>query len=73
MASQATAVAAATNEMGRSAAQAATGTSDIAMNISAVASSAQDPSQVLEQIGMSVSELAEMSSTLRANVEMFPY
>jgi methyl-accepting chemotaxis protein len=62
-----------TNEMGRSAAEAATGTSDIAMNISAVASSAQDASQVLEQIGMSVSELAELSANLRARVEMFQY
>ncbi len=62
-----------TNEMGRSAAEAATGTSDIAMNISAVASSAQDASQVLEQIGMSVSELAELSANLRSRVEMFQY
>jgi len=62
-----------TNEMGRSAAAAATGTSDIAMNISSVASSAQDSSQVLEQIGMSVSELAELSANLRSRVEMFQY
>jgi len=62
-----------TNEMGRSAAEAATGTSDIAMNISSVASSAQDSSQVLEQIGSSVSELAELSANLRSRVEMFQY
>ncbi len=62
-----------TNEMGRSAAEAATGTSDIALNISAVARSANDSSQVLEQIGMSVSELAELSANLRSRVEMFQY
>jgi len=62
-----------TNEMGRSAAEAANGTSGIALNISAVASSAQDASQVLEQIGMSVSELAELSANLRSRVEMFQY
>ena len=62
-----------TNEMGRSAAEAATGTSDIALNISAVASSAHDSSNVLDQIGRSVSELAELSATLRSKVEAFQY
>jgi methyl-accepting chemotaxis protein len=62
-----------TNEMGRSAAEAATGTSGIALNISAVATSARDSTEVLAQIGRSVSELAELSANLRARVEMFQY
>ncbi|MCB2412910.1 methyl-accepting chemotaxis protein [Demequina sp. TTPB684] len=62
-----------TNEMSRGVTEAATGSGDIALNISAVASSASDASNVLEQMGMSVSELAELSANLRAKVEMFQY
>jgi methyl-accepting chemotaxis protein len=62
-----------TNEMSRGVAEAATGSGDIALNISAVASSASDASNVLEQMGMSVSELAELSANLRAKVGVFQY
>ena len=62
-----------TNEMSRGVTEAATGSGDIALNITAVASSASDASNVLEQMGMSVSELAELSAHLRAKVEQFQY
>ena len=46
---------------------------DIALNMAAVASSAFDASNVLEQRGMSVSELAELSANLRAKGGLFQY
>ncbi len=62
-----------TAEMGRGAAGAASGSGEIASNIASVAQSAADASHVLQQIGVSVSELAELSATLRAKVETFVY
>ena len=62
-----------TGEMSRGVAEAASGSGDIATNISAVAQASADASQVLEQIGASVSELAELSANLRSSVEVFKY
>ncbi|WP_228372921.1 methyl-accepting chemotaxis protein [Demequina subtropica] len=62
-----------TAEMSRGVAEAATGSGDIASSISGVAQAAQEASTVLDQIGASVSELAELSASLRAKVETFTY
>ncbi|WNM27458.1 methyl-accepting chemotaxis protein [Demequina capsici] len=62
-----------TNEMSRGVAEAAHGSGDIAGNISSVAQASADAAQVLDQIGASVNELAELSATLRAKVEYFTY
>ncbi|MDN4472327.1 methyl-accepting chemotaxis protein [Demequina zhanjiangensis] len=62
-----------TTEMSRGVAEAATGSADIAGNISTVAQASADSAQVLDQIGASVNELAELSSHLRAKVEYFTY
>ncbi|WNM27435.1 methyl-accepting chemotaxis protein [Demequina capsici] len=62
-----------TNEMSRGVAEAADGSANIAGNISSVAQAASDSAQVLDQIGSSVNELAELSATLRAKVEYFTY
>ncbi|WP_082105481.1 methyl-accepting chemotaxis protein [Demequina subtropica] len=62
-----------TAEMSRGVAEAATGSGDIASSISTVAQSSAEASAVLDQIGASVSELAELSAGLRAKVETFTY
>ncbi|WP_083980170.1 methyl-accepting chemotaxis protein [Demequina salsinemoris] len=62
-----------TSEMSRGVAEAATGSADIAGNISSVAQASQDAAQVLDQIGGSVNELAQLSANLRARVEYFTY
>ncbi|MFV0632937.1 methyl-accepting chemotaxis protein [Demequina sp.] len=62
-----------TAEMSRGIAEAAAGSGDIASNIAAVAQASAEASQVLEQMGASVDELAELSSHLRTRVEVFTY
>ncbi|CAL8969986.1 hypothetical protein CELL_00657 [Cellulomonas sp. T2.31MG-18] len=60
-----------TNEMSRGVTEAATGSGEIAQNITAVASAASTSSQVLGQMGDSVAELARLSADLRTRVAAF--
>jgi methyl-accepting chemotaxis protein len=62
-----------TNEMSRGVAEAASGSGDIAANISGVASSAATSAQVLGQMGQAVTELAQLSTGLRTSVGRFTY
>jgi len=62
-----------TNEMSRGVAEAATGSGEIAMNISGVASSAASSSQTLGQMGEAVRELARLSTDLRTRVSAFAF
>ena len=62
-----------TNEMSRSVAEAATGSGEIAGNITGVAAAAAQSSQTLGQMGASIAELARMSDDLRARVANFRY
>jgi methyl-accepting chemotaxis protein len=62
-----------TNEMSRSVAEAATGSGEIAGNITGVAAAAAQSSQTLGQMGASIAELARMSEDLRARVANFRY
>ncbi|MGV8978438.1 MAG: methyl-accepting chemotaxis protein [Cellulomonas sp.] len=62
-----------TNEMSRGVAEAAMGSSEIASNITGVATSADASAQVLGQMGDSVSELARLSADLRNKVAAFTY
>jgi methyl-accepting chemotaxis protein len=62
-----------TNEMSRGVAEAASGSGDIAVNISGVASSAASSAQVLGQMGQAVAELAQLSTGLRTSVGRFTY
>lgn len=62
-----------TNEMSRGVNEAAQGSSQIAANIVSVADAAGDSSRVLEQIGSSVGELAELAADLRSQVATFRY
>jgi methyl-accepting chemotaxis protein len=62
-----------TNEMSRSVAEAATGSGEIATNITGVAAAAASQSDVLGQVGQSVVELAQLSSDLEARVSRFRY
>ncbi|GCD19883.1 hypothetical protein CTKZ_14450 [Cellulomonas algicola] len=62
-----------TNEMSRGVAEAATGSGEIAANITGVATSAATSSEVLSQMGGSVTELARMSADLRERVSMFTF
>jgi methyl-accepting chemotaxis protein len=62
-----------TNEMSRSVAEAATGSGEIATNITGVAAAAAESSQTLNQMGASIAELARMSEDLRARVSGFRY
>ena len=62
-----------TNEMSRGVAEAATGSGEIAVNISGVASSAASSSQTLGQMGDAVNELARMSTDLRTRVSAFTF
>ncbi|WP_246012961.1 methyl-accepting chemotaxis protein, partial [Cellulomonas biazotea] len=60
-----------TNEMSRGVVEAATGSGEIARNITGVATSAAVANDVLGQMGSSVAELARMSADLRTRVEAF--
>ncbi|WP_034610832.1 methyl-accepting chemotaxis protein [Cellulomonas sp. URHD0024] len=62
-----------TNEMSRGVTEAATGSGEIATNISGVASSAASSSQTLGQMGDAVNELARMSTDLRTRVSAFTF
>ncbi|WP_432457698.1 methyl-accepting chemotaxis protein [Cellulomonas iranensis] len=62
-----------TNEMSRGVGEAATGSGEIASNITGVASSAQEASTTLGQMGVSVAELARLSEDLRRRVAAFTY
>ncbi len=62
-----------TNEMSRSVAEAATGSGEIATNITGVASAAAESSQTLNQMGGAIAELARMSEDLRARISGFRY
>jgi methyl-accepting chemotaxis protein len=62
-----------TNEMSRSVTEAATGSGDIAVNITGVARSAEGASGVVSQMGTAVDELARMSADLRERVSRFTY
>ncbi|WP_211374015.1 methyl-accepting chemotaxis protein [Cellulomonas fimi] len=62
-----------THEMGRSIAQAAAGSSEIADGISSVASAATTSTEVFGTVNDSVDELARMSADLRHRVEVFTY
>ncbi|WP_169166368.1 methyl-accepting chemotaxis protein [Cellulomonas taurus] len=62
-----------TTEMSRSVAEAATGSGEIATNITGVASAASSSSQTLGQMGDAIAELARMSEDLRGRVSRFTY
>jgi methyl-accepting chemotaxis protein len=62
-----------TTEMSRSVAEAATGSGEIAVNITGVASATSTSSQTLGQMGDSIAELARLSEDLRRRVEQFRY
>jgi methyl-accepting chemotaxis protein len=59
--------------MSRSVAEAATGSGEIATNITGVASAASTSSQTLNQMGDAIGELARMSEDLRGRVSRFTY
>jgi len=65
--------AATTNEISRSVTQAASGSGEIATNISVVASAAASSNEVLVQMNVSVAELARMSTELHQKVADFHY
>ncbi|MEI4272979.1 methyl-accepting chemotaxis protein [Klenkia sp. LSe6-5] len=60
-----------TNEMSRSVAEAAGGTTEIAANIGGVSAAAASTTQALAQTGLAVDELARMASEMRAAVSRF--
>jgi methyl-accepting chemotaxis protein len=62
-----------TTEMSRSVAEAATGSGEIAVNITGVASATATSSQTLGQMGDAIGELARMSEDLRGRVARFTY
>ncbi|WP_024286271.1 methyl-accepting chemotaxis protein [Cellulomonas sp. KRMCY2] len=62
-----------TNEMSRGVTEAATGSGEIAANITGVATAASSSSEVLAQMGSSTDELARMAAELRNRVEAFTY
>ncbi|WP_127131235.1 methyl-accepting chemotaxis protein [Georgenia sp. SYP-B2076] len=62
-----------TNEMSRGVSEAATGSEEIAGNITGVAEATAAASDVLGQMGESVTELARMSESLRLRVNRFTY
>jgi methyl-accepting chemotaxis protein len=65
--------AATTNEISRSVTQAASGSGEIATNISVVASATASSNEVLVQMNESVAELARMSTELHQRVADFHY
>ncbi|MGV8965991.1 MAG: methyl-accepting chemotaxis protein [Cellulomonas sp.] len=62
-----------TNEMSRSVTEAATGSGEIASNITGVAAGAAAASEVLGQMGGSVNELAHLAADLRERISAFTY
>ena len=62
-----------TTEMSRAAAEAASGSGDIAVSITGVASAATTTSEVVELVGAAVDDLARLSEELRQQVAAFTY
>jgi methyl-accepting chemotaxis protein len=62
-----------TNEMSRSVQEAATGTGEIAGNITGVSTAADSTNQALGQTRIAVDELARMAADLRTTVSRFTY
>ncbi|WP_159798249.1 methyl-accepting chemotaxis protein [Puerhibacterium puerhi] len=62
-----------TNEMSRGVAEAATGSGEIASNITGVADAAAESSRALSVSGESIAELARISEELRTRVATFTY
>jgi len=62
-----------TSEMTRNVAEAATGSGEIAGNITGVASTASTASGVVNQMGVAINELAQMSNDLRSQVATFTF
>lgn len=62
-----------TSEMSRGVSEAASGSGDIAVTIASVAQASGDASSVLEQVQLSVGELAHLSAELRGKAESFRY
>ena len=62
-----------TTEMSRSVAEAAAGSGEIATNITGVATSSEQSTQVLQQVEGAVRDLARMSAELRERVGAFTY
>ena len=62
-----------TTEMSRSVSEAATGSREIAVNITGVANAASVSNDVLTQVGASVDELARLAADLRARLAVFTY
>jgi methyl-accepting chemotaxis protein len=62
-----------TNEMSRGVQEAASGSTEIASNITGVATAASTTTEVLAQMEASISELAQMSAELRTQVATFTY
>jgi methyl-accepting chemotaxis protein len=62
-----------TNEMSRSVAEAAGGTTEIAANITGVSAAADSTTQALSQTRVAVDELSRMAADLRAGVAGFTY
>ncbi|HEY4568339.1 MAG TPA: methyl-accepting chemotaxis protein, partial [Kribbella sp.] len=62
-----------TNEMSRSVQEAATGTAEIAGNITGVSSAADSTTQALGQTRTAVDELSRMAADLRTTVGRFTY
>ncbi|MBU4214683.1 MAG: methyl-accepting chemotaxis protein [Actinobacteria bacterium] len=62
-----------TNEMSRSVQEAATGSVEIATNITGVARSASTTTEVLGQVSQSVAELAQLSAALRTKISAFTF
>ena len=62
-----------TNEMSRSVQEAAGGSTEIAQNITGVASAADSTTEALSQTRVAVDELSRMASDLRTTVARFTY
>jgi methyl-accepting chemotaxis protein len=60
-----------TNEMSRGVAEAATGSAEIAANITGVAGAAQSASEVLKDLQLSTGELSRLATDLRGKVAAF--
>ncbi|MCL3860889.1 methyl-accepting chemotaxis protein [Actinotalea sp. K2] len=62
-----------TNEMSRSVTEAATGSGEIAVNITGVATASAAATEMLDRMQVSIADLAQMSADLRDRVDAFTY
>ncbi|MBU4337116.1 MAG: methyl-accepting chemotaxis protein [Actinobacteria bacterium] len=62
-----------TNEMSRNVAEAATGSGEIAANITGIAGAAGASTDVAQKMGVAVADLAQLAATLRTEVSRFTY